>query len=233
MEENKDINAIIGNNLLKLRKNKKLTQLELAEKFNYSDKSISKWEKGESLPNVEILCELAEFYGVTMNDLTSDKEISFETQSHDAKKEKKNKAEKNKIPRMFSTKLMIALLSVVAVWLCATILFVALKLILDINYFMCFMWAGVISMVVLIIFNGIWGRMRYLFPILTVLLWLLLASIHVQVFIHTSYNIWPTYFLGIPLQLLIILWGALIKKPKVYYKKQKALKEAGEITETK
>ena len=233
MEENKDINAIIGNNLLKLRKNKKLTQLELAEKFNYSDKSISKWEKGESLPNVEILCELAEFYGVTMNDLTSDKEISFETQSHDAKKEKKNKAEKNKIPRMFSTKLMIALLSVVAVWLCATILFVALKLILDINYFMCFMWAGVISMVVLIIFNGIWGRMRYLFPILTVLLWLLLASIHVQVFIHTSYNIWPTYFLGIPLQLLIILWGALIKKPKGYYKKQKALKEAGEITETK
>jgi len=56
MEEIKDFNKIIGHNLLKLRKNMKLTQMEVAEKFNYSDKSISKWEKGESLPSVDVLC---------------------------------------------------------------------------------------------------------------------------------------------------------------------------------
>jgi len=54
-----NINEIIGQNLLKLRKQKKLTQLELADKFNYSDKSISKWEKGESLPSIEVLHELS------------------------------------------------------------------------------------------------------------------------------------------------------------------------------
>ena len=72
MEENKDFNAIVGKNLLKLRKDKKLTQMEVAEKFNYSDKSISKWEKGESMPSVEVLCELANFYGVSLDDLTKE-----------------------------------------------------------------------------------------------------------------------------------------------------------------
>jgi len=222
MEEIRDFNAVIGKNLLKLRKNMKLTQMEVAEKFNYSDKSISKWEKGESLPSIEVLCELAAFYGVTLDDLTkeSDSEISVKIEEK-TKVKKVKKAKKERTPRMFSTRLMITLLSVGAVWLCATILFVLLKLLANINYFMVFMWAGVASMIVLIVFNSIWGRMRYLFPILTIMLWLTLASLQLQIYIPTHYNIWPVYFLGIPLQVLIILWGALIKKPKGYYKKKK------------
>ena len=227
MEEIKDTNAIIGKNLLTLRKNKKLTQLELAEKFNYSDKSVSKWEKGESMPSVEVLCELAEFYGVTLDDLTKEKEISTTEKQDNFKK--KEKVKKEKTPRMFSTHLMITLLSVGAVWCCATILFVLLKIFADINYYMTFMWAGVASFVMLIIFNGIWGRMRYLFPILSALLWLTLVSLQLQIYIPTHYNIWPIYFLGIPLQVLIILGGALIKKPKGYYKKKK--EETAEQTE--
>lgn len=225
MEENKDINAIIGKNLLKLRKNKKLTQMELAEKFNYSDKSISKWEKGESMPSVDVLCELANFYGVTLDDLTSENQNPPTVE--------KTKTKKERTPRMFSTKLMVALLSVGAVWLCATILFVMLKLMADTNYYMSFMWAGVLSFIVLIVFNGIWGKMRYLFPLLTLLLWLLLASLQIQIYLPTGYNIWPIYFLGIPLQVLIILWGALIKKPKGYYKKIKENKTEQETNEDK
>lgn len=214
MEENKDFNAIIGKNLLKLRKDKKLTQMEVAEKFNYSDKSISKWEKGESMPSIDILCELAEFYGVNLDDLTKE---NLTPQPVESPKESKKKH----TPHMFSTKLMITLLSVGAVWLCATVLFVLLKIFADINYYMTFMWAGVLSFVVLIVFNSIWGRMRYLFPILTGLLWLTLVSLQIQIIIHSNINIWPIYFLGIPLQVLIILWGALIKKPKGYYKNKK------------
>ncbi len=229
MEENKDMNIIIGNNLLKLRKNMKLTQMEVAEKFNYSDKSISKWEKGESLPNVEVLCELANFYGISLDDLTKENQ---NIENIEQKKETKQK--RNKAPRMFSTKLMIALLSVGAVWLCATILFVVLKLVVNINYFMAFMWAGVASLIVLIVFNAIWGRMRYLFPVLSLLLWLLLASLQLQIYLPLQFNIWPIYFLGIPLQILIILWGALIKKPKGYYKeKNKKSTENTSIEEVK
>lgn len=220
MEENKDFNAIIGKNLLKLRKNMKLTQLEVAEKFNYSDKSISKWEKGESLPSVEVLCELAKFYGVSLDDLTREGE-----NLPVANISKPNKKKKEPIPRMFPSHLVITLLSVGAVWLIATILFVALKLCLDVNYFMSFMWAGVLTCVVLIVFNSIWGRMRYLFPVLTVMLWLLLVSIHIQIYIPTGLNTWPIYFLGIPLQVLVVLWGVLIKKPKGYYKKDKNNRE--------
>ena len=220
MEEIKDMNAVIGKNLLKLRKNMKLTQMEVAEKFNYSDKSISKWEKGESLPSVEILCELAQFYGVTLDELTKENENPQSVELN-----KTIKKEKSRTPRMFSTRLMVTLLSVGAVWLLATILFVVLKLCLNINYFMSFMWAGVASCIVLIVFNSIWGKMRYLFPILTVLLWVLLASLQLQILIPTKINIWPVYFLGIPLQILIILWGGLVKKPKGYYKKNKPSKE--------
>lgn len=215
MEEVKDTNTIIGKNLQTLRKNKKLTQMELAEKFNYSDKSVSKWEKGESMPSVEVLCELAQFYDVTLDDLTKETGILTTNTQANNKKQKKEKT-----PRMFSTRLMVTLLSVGAVWLCATVLFVLLKIFGSINYYMTFMWAGVASLVVLIVFNGIWGKMRYLFPILSILLWLLLASLQLQIYLPTKFNIWPIYFLGIPLQVLIVLWGALIKKPKGYYKKK-------------
>ena len=213
MEEFKDINAIIGKNLLKLRKNMKLTQLELAEKFNYSDKSISKWEKGESLPSVEILYELAQFYNVTLDDLVN------EIQEEDVPKVKKE--DKTPTPRMFPARLMITLLSVGGVWLIATVLFVVLKIFMDINYYMSFMWAGVASCVVLVVFNSIWGKMRYLFVILTVLLWITLGSLQLQLLFSVGVNIWPVFFLGIPLQVLIVLWGGLVKKPRGFYKKNK------------
>ena len=62
-----NINIIIGKNLSNLRKQAKLTQMELAEKFNYSDKSISKWEAGDSMPSIEILNDLAKFYNVSLD----------------------------------------------------------------------------------------------------------------------------------------------------------------------
>ena len=65
-----DLRKIIGNNLSELRKKRGLTQLELAEKFNYTDRAVSKWENGDTLPDVEILYNLCEFYGVTLDYLT-------------------------------------------------------------------------------------------------------------------------------------------------------------------
>ena len=204
------INKIIGNNLLMLRKNMKLTQLELAEKFNYSDKSVSKWESGESLPSVEVLYELSKFYGVTLDDLTK------EDLSYDEAKEKT----KQKTPRMFPTKAVVTLLSACGVWLVATILFVSLLIAYDQAYPIIFLWAVPACCVDLIVFNAIWGRMRYLFIILTVLTWSSIVATQVQ-FMIFGINIWPIYILGAPMQIAIILWGALVKKPKGYYKKNK------------
>ena len=62
-----DLKIIIGKNLSSLRKARKLTQLELAEKLNYSDKAVSKWEQGATTPDIETLKQLCDFYGVTLD----------------------------------------------------------------------------------------------------------------------------------------------------------------------
>ena len=207
-----NINKIIGNNLLSLRKNKKLTQLELAEQFNYSDKTISKWENGESLPSIETLYELASFYGVTLNDLTAEN-ITMPTAENRKTKDK-----------LFPTKLIITVLAVSAVWLLATVVFVCLKIILDINFGFVFVWAVPVSFVVLLIFNSIWGKSQLLFPILTLLIWSTLVSIHLPL---AQYNIWIIYILGIPLQVAVILWSFINRKPIKKSKKDKNNNQKG------
>lgn len=208
--QNQDINTIIGQNLLKLRRNKKLTQLELAEKFNYSDKSISKWEKGESLPSVDVLYQLAKFYGVTLDALTSEEDIDLTA------------AEQKQISNNhnFPTKLIISLLAVSAVWIAATIWFITYKLTTGGTPYMLFLWSVPISCVLLIIFNSIWGKREWLFWIISVLLWTILACVHIQLIEYN--NFWIIYFIGIPLQIAVILWGALMKGP---HKKQAKVKQ--------
>ena len=71
-------NNLVAKNLVMYRKSKNLTQMELAEKINYSDKVISKWERGESLPGIEALKILADFYEITVDDLISNQEIISE-----------------------------------------------------------------------------------------------------------------------------------------------------------
>lgn len=83
---------------------------------------------------------------------------------------------------------------------------------------MFFLWAIPISCVVLLIFNSIWGRSYLLFWILSVLIWSTLMCIHLQLI---QYNIWIIYILGIPLQVAVILWAALLKKPRSNKRKKK------------
>ena len=60
MDEQK-LKSQIGANLSAYRKRAGMTQAGLAEKLNYSDKAISKWERGESVPDVLILCQLVPY----------------------------------------------------------------------------------------------------------------------------------------------------------------------------
>ena len=65
----KDIKQIIADNLVSLRKQNKLTQNELAEKLNYSDNTISRWEKAEITPSVETLVQISEIYNIPLESL--------------------------------------------------------------------------------------------------------------------------------------------------------------------
>ena len=66
-----------------------------------------------------------------------------------------------------------------------------------------FLWAVPINAIVLIVFNGTWGKRKYNFYIYTLFLWSLISSIYVA---FLQYNLWPLFLLGAPSQILIFLW---------------------------
>ncbi len=194
----KSVSKIVSINLCKLRKSRKMTQAELASVFNFSDKTISKWESGESLPSIDMLAKLSEFYGITLNDLTSE---NFEIDEKDKLTEKS----------ATSNKVIISLLVVSLVWLIATILYVYIKIITNYNMWRAFVWSVPISIAVVLVFNGIWGSRKNTFFMLSLFLWTLIASFYLQ---FLSYNLWPIFFLGIPSQVAIILWSKIKPKKK-------------------
>ena len=108
-----ELKSIIGENLASLRKEKKLTQAELAERFNYTDKAVSKWEKGETSPDIETLYSLCEFYGVTIDYLT-----------HPGNKQ--DKEEYVIKDSDFNSKVWQTALSVSIIWMVATLIFIYL-----------------------------------------------------------------------------------------------------------
>ena len=184
----KTIKEIVGNNLANLRKSHHLTQLELAEKFDYSDKAISKWEKGDTLPDIEVLYKLAEFYGVTLDFLT-----------HEPSNE-----HIKKYSQIRGSRISIVCLSVAIVWMIATIVFVWMYLFAEptVNHWQIFVWAIPASCLILFVMNHMWGKKVYVFYIGTVFIWSLIVSIYLEAL---SWNPWPLFLLGIPAQIILLL----------------------------
>lgn len=189
-----NLNFIIGKNLQILRKKNKFTQFELGEKLNYSDKSISKWEKGESLPPIDVFYKLSKLYNVSLDNIVGEEKI---------------KATVIETKDMRKRYLHITLLSILAVWLVALVLFVFLHIFSGNYYPMCFAWSVPVSLVVGIVFDAIWNKCKILFVLLSGLVWSTLLCIAVQL-VH--FNIWEILLIGIPLQIGVIIWSRMVKK---------------------
>lgn len=142
------LNLKIAENMVKLRKSHKLTQLELAEKLNYSDKAVSKWEKGESMPGIEVFYKLSQIYGVSVDYILGNE---------------KNAPEKTAVNSVGKRHCIITLLSVLAVWLVATVLFVFLNISLAVSIWMFFCWAVPASLTVTLVFDVIWHKRKFFF----------------------------------------------------------------------
>lgn len=194
----KELKYIIADNLINLRKANKLTQLELAQKLNYSDKAISKWERGDSMPDIFLFKELAEMYGVSVDYLMT------EHSDEETLKYKKKDIKLN-------NKLIITLLSCLVVWICATIIYVNLNIVQNINYWMVWLWAIPVSAIVLLVFSSIWAHRIHVLTCISILVWSLLACSYVQLVIF-GINIWTIFLLGVPIQIAILLWGKLKSK---------------------
>ncbi|MBE6608372.1 MAG: helix-turn-helix transcriptional regulator [Ruminococcaceae bacterium] len=207
MSTNNNIQEILITNLISLRKSKSLTQIELGERINYSDKTISKWENGDSCPNIEAVYKLAKFYDVSIDDLLSE----------DFQLDKKIVAEKQ---RNYS-KLIISLLAVMTVWVIATIIFVALSLLEIAHAWMIFIIAIPASAIVALVFNSIWGNTRFNYLIISILLWTLLTTVFLSALKYMEV-LWVIFLIGIPIQIAIILWSQLKRKKKKTKQRKKA-----------
>lgn len=192
-----DLKVIVAKNLSELRKDAKLTQLELAEKLNYSDKAVSKWESGASLPDVTVLYEVAKLFGVTVDYLLSE----------DHKIPVREMVKETLVSRRH---FIITLMSTVLVWLIATATFVTLA-ILDVPgmLWLCFVWAVPVSATVVLVLNSVWRRGRQNCIIISILLWGLLASIYLTLL---DQNIWLIFITGIPAQIIIGLWAGMMRR---------------------
>ncbi|HBR32082.1 MAG: helix-turn-helix transcriptional regulator [Eubacteriales bacterium] len=191
-----DIKQIIAKNITSLRKSTPLTQAELAEELNYSDKAVSKWERGESIPDISVLKQLADLYGVTLDYLIEEDHTNSDCiKTSVAAQQKKNKK-------------IITLLAISVVWLVATILFVSIGLYAqDVsNLWVIYVYAVPCTFTVLLIFNSIWGNRRKNFLIITLLIWSVLTSIYLSLL---SYNIWLIFVIGIPSQIIVALWSRI------------------------
>lgn len=193
-----DIKPIIAKNLSAFRKQSGLTQAELAEKLNYSDKAISRWEHGDTLPDINVLYQLCDFYGIDMNTLISDDADVSEAPKPDLK-------------NSLRFRICIFGLALSVVWIVATILFLYSGIIGQGDYFwMAFIWALPASCLVIILAS--YGMKARVFRLVmdTLLLWTALTAIFLH-YIIKSYILWPIFLVGIPLQLIFVM-SFLMKK---------------------
>ena len=191
----KDLKNIIADNIVLLRKEKGLTQAQLAERLNYSDKAVSKWERGESLPDVAVLKCLSEILGVTVDYL-------LESDHQKAELEKATVSRKK-----FRRRAIITSMCVMLVWLIATVVFFILDTVTNLgHHWLCFVYAAPVSFAVWLIFNSIWFNTRRNYLIISALLWTTLGSLFVT---FLWLKLWLLFIVGIPAQIIIFLWSGM------------------------
>ncbi|MBR4864957.1 MAG: helix-turn-helix transcriptional regulator [Oscillospiraceae bacterium] len=199
----------IGMNIGAYRKRQGLTQLGLAEKLNYSDKAVSKWERGESVPDVLTLMQLAELFEITVNDLVSDPDALPDNpgpvervMGKVAEKTLKRKADKR----------VILGLSSVLVWFVALFLFVVISSIGIGKSWLWFIYAIPANAIVLLSLRSAWRDFRGNMMLISAIMWGGVLSVYMTLLVFWSLNIWKLFLLGIPGQIAILLWFRLYRK---------------------
>ena len=196
-----EIRQNIATNISAMRNAAGLTQAQFAEKLNYTDKAISKWERGESVPDIAVLWQIADMFGVTVDWLISDHGSSEATPDAEAVRAGKQ------------NRILISLLSSVGVWFIATIVFIVLQSIGANRVWLPFMWAAPATCIDLLVFNAIWGKYKLNFLFISLIIWTLIGSTFVTI---ANPALWYIFIFGIPLQVATIFWSQIkiIIKPK-------------------
>lgn len=192
-----DLKIIFARNLIMLRKQMKLTQIELAEKINYSDKAVSKWERGESIPDVSVLLALAQLFGVSIDFLVTEhknEEAAKEQTSYASSIKKRNR-------------MLVAAITFVAILIVETIVFIALQGAIPSfwrNAMFCYAMPLPAVSVVAVVLSGLWATKGVSFAAVSVLIWTILLDAFLIIMLCGK--IFPLVFvLGIPAEIVAMM----------------------------
>ena len=195
----------IGANIAAYRKLARLTQVGLAEKLNYSDKAVSKWERGESMPDVVTLVQLARQFGITVNDLVSDPN---ELPGNPGKLEKAMTQVSEKALKRKANKNVILALSSTLVWFVALLAFVLLSSFDFLDPYSCllFFYAVPANAIVLLSLRSAWHDFRWNKALISIIVWGTLLSVYITILTVFDYSFWKLFLLGVPGQVAVFLW---------------------------
>lgn len=199
-----DIKPIIAKNITALRQGAKLTQIELAERLNYSDKAVSKWERAESIPDITVLKTIADLFQVPLDYLVRENPELPVAQE-----------EPEQTPRKKRNHKVITALSILLVWFVATVVFLVLDM-AALNtklHFLAFAYAVPVSMIVWLVMNSIWFVRQHNYLIISLLMWTLIGSV-VLTLMLVGQNVWKLLILGVLGQVIIATWSKMQYRQK-------------------
>lgn len=211
-----DIKKNVAQNLVKYRKALNITQAELAEKINYSDKAVSKWERAESIPDIYILKLIANLFGISVDTLISPP-----------------KEDNPSIIKQISRKKTInALIIIGVVWLIAiasyTLLDILSPAIKDYwKTWLAFIYAIPISLFILLVLMSVMGKNLTNMIVSSLFLWTLILSFYLTLLTSLpspSEKLWEIFLVGIPLQAIDVFFYCYKKNSK--NTKQKSVKNS-------
>lgn len=190
-----DLKETIAKNLSELRMRAKLTQVQLAEMLNYSDKAVSKWERGEAIPDLRVLIRLSRIYGITLDEL-----VGTETPAVQPKPKAHQRG----------MRAFITAMSAVLVWFVASWLFMLFYFITPTAEYawLVFIVAPLPTAIVLMVFSAIWGNRITNAIASSMIVWscALIINIFVWKFSPGFTQIYFVWILAGVFEILIILW---------------------------
>ena len=192
-----DLKVITASNIINLRTAKGMTQAELGELLNYSDKSVSKWERAEAVPDAYVLKKMSEIFNVSVDYLLN---------SHDSweRPESFKKAERN-----FHSN-VITILVIFGIWTLAFLIYI-IGWLLEANWWLLFVYAVPVSLITFLVLNSVWEQGKNNRHII----YGLVASIFITVYItFLSYNPWQILLLLVPAELIVFLSFRIKKSHK-------------------
>ena len=186
------IKEIISRNIVNLRKEKGLTQIELADALHYSNKAISKWEKGDSLPDAETLYEIAKFFNVSIEYLfTNHDEVILN-------KEQANKIRKKEIIFYTSLVTIVGLL----VYSFIALIFSIIPQLSRNNIITILLLDGAGVIAIILIIQICLKVKKYITLLLSLLIWNLTIGLSL---LFWEYSINYIYVIAILLQIIVII----------------------------